>query len=248
MMCSNDYQFHRSVPVSHCVESFCMTLCSSWSLSLNGIAFNTSGSTECGDPLLPYKLQAVLISSDHIEIASLHDVLYNSNTMIKVHDHNIIIRSLSADNDMIVGSILERSLTIDITDAMSFILNGLDIRYCVFDIISVEVKAISGTEFHLTTSQPTSLYPPQYRFDISFWIGADFTIHKFVSLVRAVSSSLIKSLTLIDIYTDPESGRKSHCYTVVYQSLDCALSYDRAYLFFQHLRSNCSEYFDVILR
>ena len=61
--------------------------------------------------------------------------------------------------------------------------------------------------------------------DISFWHEKDFCLNSFLNTIRDVSFNLVKSVTLIDIYTDKLSDRHSRCYRLIYQSCDRSLSH-----------------------
>ncbi|XP_055675386.1 ferredoxin-fold anticodon-binding domain-containing protein 1 [Falco peregrinus] len=71
-----------------------------------------------------------------------------------------------------------------------------------------------------------SLYPPSYVHDVSFWVpdGEEFDEIAFHTIARRVSGETVISIQLIDSYQQSETGRKSLCYRLTYQSCDKALS------------------------
>ncbi|XP_019621434.1 PREDICTED: ferredoxin-fold anticodon-binding domain-containing protein 1-like [Branchiostoma belcheri] len=71
-----------------------------------------------------------------------------------------------------------------------------------------------------------SKFPPSYSYDISFWENpnADFCEDDFMMLLRDVSHDVVTEATVIDCYTQPDTGRKSRCYRLTFQAPDRALS------------------------
>ncbi|NXW94699.1 FDXA1 protein, partial [Alopecoenas beccarii] len=71
-----------------------------------------------------------------------------------------------------------------------------------------------------------SLYPPSYVHDVSFWVpdGQQFDEIAFHTIARQVSGEMVVSIQLIDSFQQPETGRKSLCYRLTFQSCDKALS------------------------
>ncbi|NXE23374.1 FDXA1 protein, partial [Ardeotis kori] len=71
-----------------------------------------------------------------------------------------------------------------------------------------------------------SLYPPSYVHDVSFWLpdGEPFDEVAFHTIARQVSSEMVVSIQLIDSFQQSETGRKSLCYRLTFQSCDKALS------------------------
>ncbi|KAJ8925564.1 hypothetical protein NQ315_009404 [Exocentrus adspersus] len=73
--------------------------------------------------------------------------------------------------------------------------------------------------------QPISQYP-QCTNDISFWLPQDqeFFSNDFYEIVRCVGGDLIEQVSLIDAFTHPKTGRKSHCYRIVYRHMERTLT------------------------
>ncbi|KFP26686.1 Ferredoxin-fold anticodon-binding domain-containing protein 1, partial [Colius striatus] len=71
-----------------------------------------------------------------------------------------------------------------------------------------------------------SLYPPSYVHDVSFWLpdGEQFEEVAFHTIARQVSGEMVVSIQLIDSFQQAETGRKSLCYRLTFQSCDKALS------------------------
>ena len=74
--------------------------------------------------------------------------------------------------------------------------------------------------------QVFSLCPPSYVHDVSFWVpdGEQFDEVAFHTVARQVSGEMVVSIQLIDRFQQPETGRKSLCYRLTFQSCDKALS------------------------
>ena len=76
----------------------------------------------------------------------------------------------------------------------------------------------------LTTQfQPYSKYPPCNK-DMAFWLSDAFTENNLCEVVRGVAGDLCEEVKLIDEFTNPKLGRTSHCYRVVYRSMDRSLT------------------------
>ncbi|NXV77172.1 FDXA1 protein, partial [Atlantisia rogersi] len=71
-----------------------------------------------------------------------------------------------------------------------------------------------------------SLYPPSYMHDVSFWVPdrEQFDELAFHTIARWVSGETVISIQLIDSFQHSETGRKSLCYRLTFQSCDKALS------------------------
>ncbi|NXX12752.1 FDXA1 protein, partial [Podargus strigoides] len=71
-----------------------------------------------------------------------------------------------------------------------------------------------------------SLYPPSYVHDVSFWVpdGEPFDEVAFHTIARQVSGEMVISIQLIDSFQQSETGRRSLCYRLTFQSCDRALS------------------------
>ncbi|NWU67673.1 FDXA1 protein, partial [Pterocles burchelli] len=95
-----------------------------------------------------------------------------------------------------------------------------------------------------------SLYPPSYVHDVSFWVpdGEQFDEVAFHTIAREVSGETVISLQLIDSFQQPETGRKSLCYRLTFQSCDKALSCREVAGMQQLLRKEISQRLHLTLR
>merc|ERR1712146_19910 len=72
---------------------------------------------------------------------------------------------------------------------------------------------------HSMKFQPFSKYPPTDR-DVSFWLPEAYSPNHLADLVREIAGDLVESISLVDEFTHPKHGRTSHCYRIVYRSMD----------------------------
>lgn len=78
---------------------------------------------------------------------------------------------------------------------------------------------IVGIEFTLSLMQ--CRFPVCYK-DISFWNNDDKRLGEtdFYDLVREVAGDLVESVSLIDEFQHPKTGRQSKCFRIEYRSMD----------------------------
>ena len=76
--------------------------------------------------------------------------------------------------------------------------------------------------------KPVSLYPPLWRHDVSFWDNQDsqFSEQRLMDIMHDVSSDALKCVRLMNVWTEPSTGKISHCYRQIYQSYNHAISHD----------------------
>jgi len=99
----------------------------------------------------------------------------------------------------------------------------------------------------VTTFKPYSKYPPCKK-DISFWIPDDFEPNDFFELGRAVAGDLVENVELIDSFTNPKKGKTSHCYRIMYRSMDRSLTDEEINALQEELRERSASELKVELR
>ncbi len=67
-------------------------------------------------------------------------------------------------------------------------------------------------------------------------------------LVRSVAGDLVESVTNIDTFTHPKSGRVSHCYRINYRSMDRSLTNEEIDALQETVRAKAAEGLGVELR
>lgn len=183
--------------------------------------------------------------------SSCPPIQYGSNHRLSMEDSRILL-DIQEEKVHIVGTVMpEGSIRLSITDILVHMFESSDVRYFTngrlrFGAITYECVC----QYALSKGPLMSVYPPEYRFDISFWIPTDKSYHTdtFLQFVYKVSNHLVREVTLLDIFTHPETGLISHCYSLIYQSLDQSLSYNQAYSYYQYLRDHLPSALNVTLR
>jgi len=102
-------------------------------------------------------------------------------------------------------------------------------------------------EGQITTFKPYSKYPPCYK-DISFWIPESFEPNDFFEIGRGVAGELIEKMDLIDEFTNPKTGKTSHCYRVTYRSMDRSLEDSEINTLQERLREQAADTLSIELR
>lgn len=62
---------------------------------------------------------------------------------------------------------------------------------------------------------------PQCKSDLSFWLPPDhedYSPNDFYDLARTVGGDIIEQIDLIDDFLNKKTGRRSHCYRIIYRS------------------------------
>lgn len=106
---------------------------------------------------------------------------------------------------------------------------GLDrIAMLLFDIPDIRLFWTLDERFHnqfkqgeINTFAPYSKYPGIKR-DVSFWLGEDSKLHTndVMEIVRTHAGDWAESVSLVDEFVHPKTGKQSQCYRVNYQSMD----------------------------
>ena len=98
--------------------------------------------------------------------------------------------------------------------------------------------------------KPLSLFPPLWRHDVSLWenIGEDFDVQRFCDIVQDVTQGIVKCVLCMNVWAEPQEGRISRCYRLLYQSDDVAISHVRAHAFQNAVRLTVAKEMGVELR
>ena len=98
-----------------------------------------------------------------------------------------------------------------------------------------------------------SIYPPS-PCDISFWLpvqaagGEAFSSNDFFDLVRDVCGDLAEQVSLVDQFVNKKTGRTSHCYRVVYRSMERTLVMTEVTALHKELAQKATERLGVEIR
>lgn len=102
-------------------------------------------------------------------------------------------------------------------------------------------------EGQITKFKPYSKYPPCFK-DIAFWIPDGFEPNDFFEIGRGVAGELVEKMDLIDEFTNPKTGKTSHCYRITYRSMDRSLADEEINKLQFELRDLAAEKLGIELR
>ncbi|KAL9238320.1 hypothetical protein vseg_012755 [Gypsophila vaccaria] len=94
--------------------------------------------------------------------------------------------------------------------------------------------------------KPFSKFPPCFK-DISFWLNDSFTENNLCEVVRRIAGDLVEEVRLIDSFTN-KKGMTSHCYRIVYRSMDRNLTDEEVNDLQLKVRDEVEREFKVVLR
>ncbi|KAJ1980158.1 phenylalanyl-tRNA synthetase alpha subunit, mitochondrial [Dimargaris cristalligena] len=113
---------------------------------------------------------------------------------------------------------------------------------------------------------PYSKYPPCLK-DISFWLpepthptatttdpdatavaGTEFHENDFMELVREIAQDLVEDVKLVDSFKHPKTGRMSHCYRIVYRSMDRSVTNEEINVIQEEVRTRVANQLGLALR
>lgn len=94
---------------------------------------------------------------------------------------------------------------------------------------------------------PFSKYPSCYK-DISFWCSPKFHDNDFSQIVRDVAEDLVESVSLLDTFLHPKTGKMSKCYRIHYRSFERTLSNEEVDELHQEVQKVAKEVCNVEIR
>ncbi|BFZ15873.1 hypothetical protein BsWGS_18913 [Bradybaena similaris] len=99
--------------------------------------------------------------------------------------------------------------------------------------------------------QQFSLYPMRFSHDLSFWqkdSDSEFDVLEMYNIILYTAGDLVYSVSLRDIYTEPDTGRVSRCYRLQFMSHDRALPYLVSWKLQSLIRLEVSQKLGITLR
>jgi len=124
----------------------------------------------------------------------------------------------------------------------------------LFQIPDIRLFWTKDERFHkqfasgeIVTFQPYSKYPPCLK-DVSFWVPDGFHVNDLNEVVRDVAGDLAENVRLLDSFTHPKTNRISHCYRIVYRSMDRSLLNEEIDSLQENVREHLVQRLNVELR
>ena len=94
-----------------------------------------------------------------------------------------------------------------------------------------------------------SLYPMKFAHDLSFWeTGEPFDESELLEVIRYTANDSVVKVSLVDRYTEPDSGRSSRCYRLHFQSHSLAFPYAASWKLQSLIRIEVARRLGVVLR
>lgn len=132
---------------------------------------------------------------------------------------------------------------------------GLDrIAMLLFGIPDIRLFWSLDERFHkqfnqgnVSTFVPYSKYPGVKR-DVSFWLENNVHVNDVMEVVRSHAGDLAESVSLVDEFTHPKTGRKSQCYRINYQSMDRNLTNAEINEIHQEVENELVDKFNIEIR
>lgn len=100
--------------------------------------------------------------------------------------------------------------------------------------------------------KPVSVHP-QCINDISFWLPSEegensYSSNDFYDLVREVAGDLCEQVELKDVFTHKKTSRTSHCYRIVYRSMERNLTQEEVNALHKEIEKSVVESLGVTIR
>ncbi|XP_044763272.1 probable phenylalanine--tRNA ligase, mitochondrial [Coccinella septempunctata] len=97
--------------------------------------------------------------------------------------------------------------------------------------------------------KPVSQYP-QCSNDISFWLPQDkeYAENDFYDLVRTVGGDIVEQVILKDDFKHPKTGKRSHCYRIVYRHMERTLKQEEVNIIHKKIEEEASKSLFVTIR
>jgi phenylalanyl-tRNA synthetase alpha chain len=86
---------------------------------------------------------------------------------------------------------------------------------------------------------------------LSFWLPEDatkFNSNDFFDIVRQIGGDLVEQVELIDVFENKKTKKKSHCYRIVYRSIDRVLSQSEVNILHKRIEKKAVELLNVVIR
>ena len=148
-----------------------------------------------------------------------------------------------------------QKLGADENSAFAFVLSLDSIALVKYDLMDTRVlwreapnrESYDGGTQHVF---PPSLFPPMWRHDLAFWETGEesFDELRLHEIIREVTDDAIKNVILMNVWTDPSTGKTSRCYREIYQSSVHAVSHDVAHRLQNAVRLTVAKEMNVELR